>query len=191
MSPSPIPFNRPYMTGRELGYIADAHARGHLSGDGEFTRRCHAWLEETTGTEKALLTHSCTGALEMAALLLDLAPGDEVVLPSFTFVSTANAIALRGAVPVFVDVRAEDLEARLERLMPVVVQRVAALGGDIAVVDAVDAAFVTRMRPHPETYTYPCGFYTCTGTRVVPMPQEVATVRVRARALRSTKAGAQ
>ena len=89
-----------------------------------------------------------------------------------------------------VDVRAEDLEARLERLMPVVVQRVAALGGDIAVVDAVDAAFVTKMRPHPETYTYPCGFYTCTGTRVVPMPEEVVTVRVRARALRSASAGA-
>jgi dTDP-4-amino-4,6-dideoxygalactose transaminase len=109
MNPPAIPFNRPYMTGRELGYIADAHAKGHLSGDGAFTRRCHAWLEKTTGTKKALLTHSCTGALEMAALLLDLEPGDEVILPSFTFVSTANAIALRGAIPVFVDVRADTL----------------------------------------------------------------------------------
>jgi dTDP-4-amino-4,6-dideoxygalactose transaminase len=105
----PIPFNKPYMTGRELWLIAQAHARGHLSGDGEFTRRCHAWLEQQTGTRRALLTHSCTAALEMAALLLDLQPGDEVILPSFTFVSTANAFVLRGAVPVFVDIRADTL----------------------------------------------------------------------------------
>lgn len=104
-----IPFNKPYMTGRELEYIAQAHAAGHLSGDGPFTRRCHAWLEEHTGAAKALLTHSCTGALELAALLLELAPGDEVILPSFTFVSTANAFVLRGAVPVFVDVRDDTL----------------------------------------------------------------------------------
>src|SRR5574337_1553297 len=100
-----IPFNQPYMTGRELEYIAQAHAAGHLSGDGPFTKRCHAWLEQRTGARKALLTHSCTAALEMAALLLDLAPGDEVIMPSFTFVSTANAFVLRGAVPVFVDIR--------------------------------------------------------------------------------------
>jgi dTDP-4-amino-4,6-dideoxygalactose transaminase len=105
----PIPFNKPYMTGRELWLIAQAHARGHLSGDGEFTRRCHAWLEQQTGTRRALLTHSCTAALEMAALLLDLQPGDEVILPSFTFVSTANAFVLRGAVPVFVDIRSDTL----------------------------------------------------------------------------------
>ena len=104
-----IPFNKPYMTGRELAYIAEAHANGHLSGDGPFTKRCHAWLERTTGTRRALLTHSCTGALEMAALLMDLAPGDEVIMPSFTFVSTANAVVLRGAVPVFVDIRADTL----------------------------------------------------------------------------------
>jgi len=109
MSQDAIPFNKPYMTGRELGYIAEAHANGHLSGDGPFTRRCHAWLEATTGARKALLTHSCTAALEMAALLLDLAPGDEIIMPSFTFVSTANAFVLRGAVPVFVDVRADTL----------------------------------------------------------------------------------
>jgi dTDP-4-amino-4,6-dideoxygalactose transaminase len=105
----PIPFNRPYMTGRELWLIAQAHARGHLSGDGEFTRRCHRWLEQATGSHRALLTHSCTAALEMAALLLDLEPGDEVILPSYTFVSTANAFVLRGAVPVFVDIRADTL----------------------------------------------------------------------------------
>lgn len=104
-----IPFNRPYMTGRELSSIAEAHARGHLSGDGEFTRRCHAWLEQRTGCRRALLTHSCTAALEMSALLLDLAPGDEVIMPSYTFVSTANAFVLRGAVPVFVDIREDTL----------------------------------------------------------------------------------
>lgn len=112
---APIPFNRPYMTGRELWLIAQAHARGHLSGDGEFTRRCHAWLEAHTGCRKALLTHSCTAALEMSALLLDLAPGDEVIMPSYTFVSTANAFVLRGAVPVFVDIRGDtmNLDERL------------------------------------------------------------------------------
>jgi dTDP-4-amino-4,6-dideoxygalactose transaminase len=104
-----IKFNKPYMTGRELWFISQAHANGHLSGDGAFTRRCHAWLEERTGCAKALLTHSCTAALEMAALLLELQPGDEVIMPSFTFVSTANAFVLRGAVPVFVDIRADTL----------------------------------------------------------------------------------
>ena len=104
-----IPFNRPFMTGQEPSYIAQAHALGHLSGDGKFTRECHAWLEARTGAAKALLTHSCTAALEMAALLLDLKPGDEVIMPSFTFVSTANAFVLRGAVPVFVDIRPDTL----------------------------------------------------------------------------------
>ena len=104
-----IPFNKPYMTGRELWYISQAHANEQLSGDGPFTRRCHAWLEQQTGANKALLTHSCTAALEMAALLLDLLPGDEVIMPSYTFVSTANAFVLRGAVPVFVDIREDTL----------------------------------------------------------------------------------
>ncbi|GGZ71005.1 dTDP-4-amino-4,6-dideoxy-D-glucose transaminase [Lysobacter xinjiangensis] len=104
-----IPFNRPYMTGRELENIQRAHANGHLSGDGPFTLECHAWLERGTGARRALLTHSCTAALEMAALLLDLEPGDEVIMPSFTFVSTANAFVLRGAVPVFVDIREDTL----------------------------------------------------------------------------------
>lgn len=103
------PFNRPYLTGKELDYIRQAHANGHLSGDGDFTRRCNAWLEQTTQVRKALLTHSCTAALEMAALLVDLQPGDEVIMPSFTFVSTANAFVLRGAVPVFVDIRPDTL----------------------------------------------------------------------------------
>jgi len=104
-----IPFNKPYMTGRELSHIAQAHMNGHLSGDGPFTKRCHAWLEGNTGAKKALLTHSCTAALEICALLLDLEPGDEVIMPSYTFVSTANAFVLRGAVPVFVDVRPDTI----------------------------------------------------------------------------------
>ncbi len=104
-----IPFNKPYMTGKELWYIAQAHANGHLAGDGIFTKQCSRWLEERTGTIKALLTHSCTAALEMAAMLADLQPGDEVIMPSYTFVSTANAFVLRGALPVFVDIRPDTL----------------------------------------------------------------------------------
>lgn len=104
-----IPFNKPYMTGRELDNIAQAHANAQLSGDGSFTKFCHAWLREHTGAHTALLTHSCTAALEMVAMLLDLSPGDEIIMPSFTFVSTANAFVLRGAVPVFVDIRPDTL----------------------------------------------------------------------------------
>ena len=100
-----IPFNKPFIIGAELEYIAQAVREGHLAGDGPYTKRCHRWLEERLGAKRALLTHSCTAALEMAALLCDLKPGDEVIMPSFTFVSTANAFVLRGAVPVFVDVR--------------------------------------------------------------------------------------
>ena len=112
-----IPFNQPFLTGRELDHIAEAHRNHHLSGDGPFTRRCHAWLERAVGCPKALLTHSCTAALEMAAILADIRPGDEVIMPSFTFVSTANAFVLRGGVPVFVDVREDTLnidETRIE-----------------------------------------------------------------------------
>lgn len=104
-----IPFNKPYLTGKELHHISEAHARGQLAGDGFFTKCCSAWLEETTGCHKALLTHSCTAALEMAAILADIQPGDEVIMPSYTFVSTANAFVLRGGVPVFVDIRADTL----------------------------------------------------------------------------------
>jgi dTDP-4-amino-4,6-dideoxygalactose transaminase len=104
-----IPFNKPYMTGKELWYISQAHARGHLAGDGSFSKRCSAWLESRIGSEAALLTHSCTAALEIAAILADLRPGDEVIMPSYTFVSTANAFVLRGAVPVFVDIRPDTL----------------------------------------------------------------------------------
>jgi len=104
-----IPFNRPYMTGKELWYISQAHAKGHLAGDGGFTKLCAGWLEERTGSRRALLTHSCTGALEMAAILAGFQDGDEVIMPSYTFVSTANAFVLRGGVPVFVDIREDTL----------------------------------------------------------------------------------
>ena len=104
-----IPFNRPHLTGREFANIQEAVAAGQLAGNGKFTRRCHTWLEERLGASRVLLTHSCTGALELAALLLDLEPGDEIIMPAFTFVSTANAFVLRGARPVFVDIRPDTL----------------------------------------------------------------------------------
>lgn len=107
--PHMIPFNQPYMTGKELSHIAEAHANGCLAGDGPFTKKCQGWLEKHTGSRRALLTHSCTAALEMAAILADIRPGDEIIMPSFTFVSTANAFVLRGGVPVFVDVRPDTL----------------------------------------------------------------------------------
>jgi len=100
-----IPFNKPYLTGNEIKYIQKSHEVGNLSGDGFFTKASSQWLENNTQTIKALLTHSCTAGLEMAALLADIQPGDEVIMPSYTFVSTANAFVLRGGVPVFVDVR--------------------------------------------------------------------------------------
>lgn len=112
-----IPFNKPSILGRELEYIADAVRSGHISGDGSYTRRCHALFEETLGVAKALLTPSCTHALEMTALLLDIQAGDEVIIPSFTFVSTVNAFVLRGAKPVFIDVRPDTLNLD-ERLLP-------------------------------------------------------------------------
>jgi dTDP-4-amino-4,6-dideoxygalactose transaminase len=107
--PFRIPFNRPFTVGTEVTYIQEAIAAGHLSGDGAFTARCSKRLEEMHGVVRALLSHSCTSALELAALLANVGPGDEVVMPSYTFVSTANAFALRGATPVFVDIRGDTL----------------------------------------------------------------------------------
>ena len=104
-----VPFNSPTLVGQELEFIADAVARGQLSGDGYYTLRCHALLEKATGASAAYLTHSCTAALEMAAILADIGPGDEVIMPSYTFVSTANAVVLRGGVPVFVDITPDTL----------------------------------------------------------------------------------
>jgi len=104
-----ISFNRPTFAGNELEYVRQALENSHTAGDGAFTKNCHAWLEARLGAPRALLTHSCTAAMEMAALLFELEAGDEVILPSFTFPSTANAAVLRGAVPVFVDIRPDTL----------------------------------------------------------------------------------
>ena len=140
-----IPFNRPYLTGREFDYIREAVTAGQLAGNGQFTRRCQAWLQQRLGAPKVLLTHSCTAALEMCALLLDLGPGDEVIMPSFTFVSTANAFVLRGATPVFVDIRPDTLnidESLIEaaitpRTRALVVVHYAGVACDMAPVTAV------------------------------------------------------
>jgi dTDP-4-amino-4,6-dideoxygalactose transaminase len=145
--PITIPFNRPCFAGDEQVYAAQAMASGHAAGDGAFTHKCQAWLERELGVAKVLLTTSCTHALEMAALLLDIQPGDEVVLPSFTFVSTANAFVLRGARPVFVDIRADTLnldEAELERhLTPrtraIVVVHYAGVGCEMAAIAEIAA----------------------------------------------------
>jgi Predicted pyridoxal phosphate-dependent enzyme apparently involved in regulation of cell wall biogenesis len=113
-----IPFNRPFATGDEIDYVRAAIATPKLSGDGSFTAECHRLLEQSLGVQKALLTTSCTHALEMAALLLNIGPGDEVIVPSFTFPSAANAFVLRGAKPVFVDIRADTLnidESQIEQ----------------------------------------------------------------------------
>ena len=122
-----ITFNKPFMSGNELSYIAEAHLNRQLAGDGPFTKRCHRWLEEQTGTHRALLTHSCTAALEMAAILLALEPGDEVIMPSYTFVSTANAFVLRGAVPVFVDIRPDTLNIDESKIESAVTDRTKAI----------------------------------------------------------------
>ena len=122
-----IPFNRPYMTGKELYYIAEAHRKGELAGDGYFTKRCHEWLEKNTGCKKALLTHSCTAALEMAALLANIQPGDEVIMPSYTFVSTANAFVMCGGVPVFVDIREDTLNLDEKKIEAAITPRTKAI----------------------------------------------------------------
>jgi len=104
-----IPFNKPCFIGNENGYIRDALLNGHISGDGIFTRKCHGLLEAELGIKKVFLTTSCTHALEMSALLLHIEKGDEVIVPSFTFVSTVNAFVMRGAYPVFIDIRPDTL----------------------------------------------------------------------------------
>lgn len=120
MTPPSIDFNHPVLVGRELEYVSEAFRNGHISGDGAFTKKCHAYLEQALGVPKALLTTNCTHALEMMALLLDIQPGDEVIIPDFTFVSTVNAFVLRGAKPIFVDIRPDTLnldETKLEALI--------------------------------------------------------------------------
>ncbi len=115
-----ITFNRPHVAGSELALIADAIERRDLGGDGHYTRLCEKALERHFGPTRALLTHSCTAALEMTALLLDLGPGDEVIMPSFTFTSTANAVVLRGAVPVFADVEPGTMNIDAEKIEPLI-----------------------------------------------------------------------
>lgn len=122
-----VPFNKPFIAGKELYYIAQAVQNGHLSGDGIFTQQCHEWLESHLGCKKALLTHSCTAALEMAAILCNIQPGDEVIMPSFTFVSTANAFVLRGGVPVFVDIRPDTLNIDERLIEPAITAKTRAI----------------------------------------------------------------
>ena len=122
-----IPFNKPSLVGQELKYIQEAVERGQLSGDGHFTKICNELITNITGAKAALLTHSCTAALEMAAILCDLHPGDEVIMPSFTFASTANAVVLRGAVPVFVDIDPETLNVDPEQVQKAITQRTKAI----------------------------------------------------------------
>lgn len=127
MSEYRIPFNRPFIAGKELEYIVQAVSEGHLAGDGSFTKRCHRWLETRLGCPRALLTTSGTAALEMAAILCDIRPGDEVIMPSFTFVSTANAFVLRGGVPVFVDIRPDTLNLSESRIEEAVTEKTRAI----------------------------------------------------------------
>src|SRR5687768_1661655 len=115
------------MAGSELEYVRQAYTDNHLSGDGRFTDLCSRWLEEQVGSDTALLTHSCTAALEMAALLLDIGPGDEIVMPSYTFVSTANAFVIRGGVPVFVDVRPDTLNIDESKIEAAITERTKAI----------------------------------------------------------------
>lgn len=122
-----IPFNYPHITGKESDYIAEVLSERHLCGDGKFSKLCHGWLEEKLGCSSALLTPSGTAALEMAALLADVGPGDEVIMPSFTFVSTANAFVLRGATVVFVDIRPEDLNIDPEQIETAITKKTRAV----------------------------------------------------------------
>ena len=121
-----IPFNKIYITGKEQEYISQTINR-KTSGNGDFTKKCTNWLQSLTGSKKALLTNSCTAALEMAAILIDIKPGDEVILPSFTFVSTANAFLLRGAVPVFVDINENDLNINVEMIEKAITKKTKAI----------------------------------------------------------------
>jgi dTDP-4-amino-4,6-dideoxygalactose transaminase len=122
-----IPFNKPYLTGKEVHYIYQAVSSGKISGDGIFTKKCHQYFEERFGFEKCLLTTSCTDALEMSALLLDIRPGDEVIMPSFTFVSTANAFVLRGANIVFADSNGQNPNIDVRAIEPLINSRTKAI----------------------------------------------------------------
>lgn len=159
-----VPFNKPYLTGNELKNITDAHSRGKLSGDGHYTKLCSDWIQSSFKIKRALLTHSCTAALEMAAILADIQPGDEVIMPSYTFVSTANAFVLRGGVPVFVDIKTEDqnidekqieaaITSKTKAIVPVhyggvpcemdTIMEIASRHGILVIEDAAQAIFST------------------------------------------------
>ena len=162
-----IPFSSPSVSDLEKRYLLEALESRHLSGDGAFTKRCHIWLKDHLKTPHALLTHSCTAALEMAALLLNLQPGDEVIMPSFTFVSTANAVALRGAVPVFVDVRPDTLNIDENKIADAVTPKTKAIfvvhyagvsaemdtikkvAGSIPIVEDAAQALLSKYKGHP------------------------------------------
>ena len=122
-----IPFNKPFVSGKEYAYIRQAIRKGHIAGNGFFTKKCEGWLEDNLGCVKALLTHSCTAALEMAAIILDVQAGDEVIMPSFTFVSTANAFALRGAKIVFVDIRPDTMNIDENKIEAAITPRTKAI----------------------------------------------------------------
>ena len=122
-----VDFNRPVIVGREMEYMAEAVANAHISGDGPFTKKCHTLLQQALGVPKALLTTSCTHALEMAAILLDIQDGDEVIVPDFTFVSTVNAFVLRGARPVFLDIRPDTLNLDESQLEAAITHRTKAI----------------------------------------------------------------
>ncbi len=122
-----IYFNKPYISGKELYYIAQAVELGNISGDGHFTRKCCELMETKFRAKKVMLTHSCTAALEMAAILCDIQPGDEVIMPSFTFVSTANAFALRGAMIRFVDIRSDTLNLDENLIEPLITKKTKAI----------------------------------------------------------------
>jgi dTDP-4-amino-4,6-dideoxygalactose transaminase len=122
-----VTFNQPTLRSREIDYIAQAIERKRLSGGGEFTRRCEQYLQELYGADRVLLTHSCTAALEMSAILAEVSLGDEVIMPSFTFVSTANAFVLRGAVPIFVDIRADTLNIDESKIREAITERTKAI----------------------------------------------------------------
>jgi dTDP-4-amino-4,6-dideoxygalactose transaminase len=149
---SKIPFNRPIALGAELGYIRQAIDNGHLSGGGPFTELCNRWLEDRFGSQRALLTHSCTAALELAAMLLRVGPGDEVVMPSFTFVSTANAFVLRGAKPVFVDIREDTLNLDVRELERAITDRTRAIVPVHYAGAACDMTEVLRLANAAELY---------------------------------------
>ena len=122
-----VDFNKPYVAAKQIDYVLEAIKSDHISGDGYFTKKCHLILENILGCKKALLTTSCTHALEMCAILLDINQGDEVILPSFTFVSTANAFILRGAKPVFVDIRPDTLNIDEKKIEKVITERTKAI----------------------------------------------------------------